>query len=124
MQFFVLALASLAVATPVFQREASSSLTLRSDDYSYPPSYGGGNSGGGNGGGNTGGGNGGNGGGNNGGGNGGNGGGNNGGGNGGNGGNGGSGGSPFDACSGLMDTPQCCATDVLGVACLDSSNGT
>ncbi|KAF2206545.1 hypothetical protein CERZMDRAFT_52870, partial [Cercospora zeae-maydis SCOH1-5] len=26
---------------------------------------------------------------------------------------------PFDACAGLSDTPQCCATDVLGVADLD-----
>ncbi|KAI0161312.1 hydrophobin [Xylariaceae sp. FL1272] len=33
----------------------------------------------------------------------------------------GSGGSttPYDACSGLYDTLQCCATDVLGVADLD-----
>ncbi|TGJ76840.1 hypothetical protein E0Z10_g10798 [Xylaria hypoxylon] len=26
---------------------------------------------------------------------------------------------PYDACSGLYDTLQCCATDVLGVADLD-----
>ncbi|KAI0399203.1 fungal hydrophobin [Xylaria palmicola] len=37
------------------------------------------------------------------------------------GGDGGHGGSPapYDACSGLYDTLQCCATDVLGVADLD-----
>ncbi|KAI1269399.1 hydrophobin [Xylariaceae sp. FL1019] len=28
-------------------------------------------------------------------------------------------GTPYDACSGLYDTLQCCATDVLGVADLD-----
>ncbi|KAI8958183.1 Cerato-ulmin hydrophobin family [Daldinia sp. FL1419] len=32
---------------------------------------------------------------------------------------GGDGASPYDPCSGLYDTAQCCATDVLGVADLD-----
>ncbi|KAI8955228.1 fungal hydrophobin [Xylaria longipes] len=34
-------------------------------------------------------------------------------------GDGGNGGNPYDACSGLYDSLQCCATDVLGVADLD-----
>ncbi|KAI0140463.1 fungal hydrophobin [Xylariaceae sp. FL1272] len=38
---------------------------------------------------------------------------------GGDGGSGGSGGTPYDACSGLYDTLQCCSTDVGGVADLD-----
>ncbi|KAJ8123509.1 hypothetical protein ONZ43_g569 [Nemania bipapillata] len=29
------------------------------------------------------------------------------------------GGQPYDACSGLYDSLQCCATDILGVADLD-----
>ncbi|KAH7039662.1 fungal hydrophobin-domain-containing protein [Microdochium trichocladiopsis] len=29
---------------------------------------------------------------------------------------------PYDPCSGLYDTPLCCATDVLGVADLDCAN--
>ncbi|KAH9907794.1 fungal hydrophobin [Xylariomycetidae sp. FL2044] len=31
---------------------------------------------------------------------------------------------PYDACSGLYDTLQCCATDVLGVADLDCATPT
>ncbi|KAL8420630.1 hypothetical protein RB594_003426 [Gaeumannomyces avenae] len=42
-----------------------------------------------------------------------------GGGSGGGGGGGGSGGGAYDACSGLYDSLQCCATDVLGLANLD-----
>ncbi|GAP88960.1 putative fungal hydrophobin [Rosellinia necatrix] len=38
---------------------------------------------------------------------------------GGGGGGGGGGSPPYDACSGLYDTLQCCATDVLGVIDLD-----
>ncbi|KAI1780737.1 Cerato-ulmin hydrophobin family [Hypoxylon cercidicola] len=34
-------------------------------------------------------------------------------------GSGGEGGSAYDPCSGLYDSAQCCATDVLGVADLD-----
>lgn len=33
--------------------------------------------------------------------------------------NGGGGGGAYDPCSGLYDSAQCCATDVLGVADLD-----
>lgn len=29
---------------------------------------------------------------------------------------------PYDACSGLYDTLECCATDVLGVADLDCAS--
>ncbi|KAI1388558.1 cerato-ulmin [Hypoxylon trugodes] len=34
-------------------------------------------------------------------------------------GDGGKGGAPYEACTGLYSTPQCCATDVAGVADLD-----
>nr|ABR15766.1 cerato-ulmin [Ophiostoma quercus] len=33
---------------------------------------------------------------------------------------GGGGAAPYEACSGLAGSPQCCATDVLGLADLDS----
>ncbi|KAK1720378.1 hypothetical protein CaCOL14_004730 [Colletotrichum acutatum] len=39
-------------------------------------------------------------------------------------GNTGGGSAPYDACSGLYDSLQCCATDVLGVANLDCASPT